>query len=70
MARAVDVSRMREQKMTPDLFDWQPPAGYPDAPGFKERTTSREAARKMEPRAGTLRGQVMTRSCGPRSRTA
>jgi predicted transcriptional regulator len=28
---------------------------YPDAPGFKEEGTSNEAARKIEPRAGTLR---------------
>ena len=28
---------------------------YPDAPGFKEHGTSHDAARRMEPRAGTLR---------------
>lgn len=40
-----------------DLFDL-PPTGYPHAPGFKEQTTSRDAARKISPRAPTLREQV------------
>jgi hypothetical protein len=40
-----------------DLFDWTPPPAqkYPEAPGFKERTTSKEAARKIKPRAPGLR---------------
>jgi hypothetical protein len=42
-----------------DLFDWNPPPGYPSEPGFKERSTSRDAARKMKPRAQTLRDQVL-----------
>lgn len=56
----------------PDLFDWTPPPGYPDSPGFKERTTSQEAARKMAPRAGTLRADVMTvyRTAWPAGLTA
>lgn len=40
-----------------DLFDWTPPK-YPNFPGSKESTTSRDAARKMAPRARTLRDQV------------
>lgn len=43
----------------PDLFDWKPAREYPETPGFKERTTSREAARKIAPRAQTLRDQVL-----------
>lgn len=43
----------------PDLFDWQPPATYPEAPGFKERGgTSEEAAAAIESHAHTLRGRV------------
>lgn len=45
--------------MNNDLFDWTPPVGYPAQPGFKERTTSREAARKIAPRAQSLRDQVL-----------
>lgn len=41
-----------------DLFDWTPPPKYPEAPGFKEPTTSRAAARKIAPRAHGLREQV------------
>lgn len=36
-----------------DLFS------YPDSPGFKERTTSREAAEAIKPRSGTLRSRVL-----------
>ncbi len=43
----------------PDLFDWTPPPGYPNAPGFKEPTTSRDAAEKVAPVARTLRDQVL-----------
>ena len=32
---------------------------YPSAPGFKEPTTSREAAVAMKPKAATLRAGVM-----------
>lgn len=42
----------------PDLFGTEP-SGYPNSPGYKERTTSREAARKMAPRAQTIRDQVL-----------
>lgn len=42
-----------------DLFDWTPPPGYPNAPGFKEPTTSRDAAEKIKPIAKTLRDQVL-----------
>ena len=41
-----------------DLFDWTPPSKYPESPGFKEGTTSKAAARKIAPRAQTLRDQV------------
>jgi hypothetical protein len=44
--------------VTSDLFNWTPAAKYPSAPGFKESTTSREAACKMAPRARTIRDQV------------
>lgn len=44
----------------PDLFEWTPPASYPESPGYKEATTSKEAAEKMKPRAGTLRDAVLT----------
>lgn len=40
--------------MQHDLF-----ATYPDRPGYRENTTSRDAARAMEPRAGTLRARVL-----------
>jgi hypothetical protein len=45
--------------MTPDLFDWTPPPEYPDAPGWREPTTSRDAAEKIKPVARTLRDQVL-----------
>lgn len=42
-----------------DLFDWADPVPtYPRSPGFKERTTSRDAARAIAPRAQTIRDQV------------
>jgi predicted transcriptional regulator len=37
-----------------DLF-----SGYPDAPGYKEGTTSRAAAEAIAPRAGTLRARAL-----------
>jgi hypothetical protein len=42
-----------------DLFDWTLPPKYPEAPGFKEPTTSKAAARRMRPRAQTIRDQVL-----------
>lgn len=58
--------------MTPDLFDWTPPPGYPDAPGFKEATTSRDAAEKIAPIARTLRDQALQilRTAWPAGMTA
>jgi hypothetical protein len=41
-----------------DLFDWTPSA-YPNSPGYREKTTSRDAARKMVPRAPTLRDDCL-----------
>ena len=37
--------------MPPTLFDVQPPAIYPEAPGWKEPTTSREAAEAVDAKA-------------------
>jgi hypothetical protein len=42
-----------------DLFDWKSPARYPDSPGFKESTTSKDAAHKVAGQAMTLREQVL-----------
>ncbi len=42
-----------------DLFDWTPPPGYPERAGFKEPTTSRDAAEKVNPTVRTLRDQVL-----------
>jgi len=44
-----------------DLFDNpvpEPPARYPDAPGWKENDTSREAAEAIAPRVGRLQALV------------
>lgn len=41
-----------------DLFDLPPAASYPTSPGFKEKTTSRDAAKRIAPRAQTIRDQV------------
>lgn len=35
------------------------PDKYPETPGFKEPTTSRDAAEKIKPRVYTLRDQVL-----------
>jgi hypothetical protein len=45
--------------MISDLFDWTPPPGYPQSPGWTEPTTSRDAAAKIAPRAKTIRDQVL-----------
>lgn len=45
------MSGMKDQ-----FFDDTP---YPESPGFKEPTTSREAARSMAPEARKLRGIVL-----------
>lgn len=42
-----------------DLFDYQPPARYPDAPGFKEGDTSRKAAESVAPTAPHIRAGVL-----------
>ena len=56
----------------PDLFDWKPPAGYPEAPGYKEHTTSKAAARKISGRAPSLRDEVLQtlKLAWPRGMTA
>lgn len=45
---------------------------YPRAPGFKQRTTSRDAARLMMPRAPVLRERILDeiRAAGPAGLTA
>lgn len=45
--------------MMSDLFDWKPKPGYPSQPGWKEPTTSRDAAEKIKPIAKTLRDQAL-----------
>lgn len=40
-----------------DLFSWQPP--YPATPGYKEPTTSKDAAKAIEPKARGLRGMCL-----------
>lgn len=45
--------------MSHDLFNWTPPPGYPEEPGFKEPTTSRDAAEKIKPVVKTLRDQAI-----------
>lgn len=42
-----------------DLFDYQPPRRYPDAPGAQARDTSVAAAKAMEPRQGTIQHAVL-----------
>lgn len=44
-----------------DLFDWRPPQKptYPDRPGYKQHTTSKDAADAMEPRAPGLRDRAL-----------
>lgn len=42
-----------------DLFNWTPAPGYPISPGWKEPTTSREAAVKVAPVAKTHRDQAL-----------
>jgi hypothetical protein len=44
-----------------DLFAYR--ASYPDAPGFKSRETSRQAAEDMTKRAGTLQALAMAAFC-------
>lgn len=42
-----------------DLFDWTQPAAYPDCPGWKEPTTSRDAAERVASEAKTLRDNAL-----------
>jgi hypothetical protein len=55
-----------------DLFDWTPPPGYPRAPGWKEETTSKEAAKAMGINAYRLREDILTlyRAAWPAGMTA
>lgn len=46
--------------MNDDLFEWKPPATYPQAPGFKEETTSKDAAKAMGITASQLRKDILT----------
>lgn len=43
----------------PTLFDWEPPLRYPHRPGWRDHSTSREAAMKMKSRAETLRDKAL-----------
>lgn len=40
-----------------DLFSYRP--AYPDAPGYRNRDTSRAAAHAMMPRQGTIQAEVL-----------
>lgn len=42
-----------------DLFDYDPPARYPEAPGFKEQDTSRKAADSVADTAPLLRQRCL-----------
>lgn len=55
-----------------DLFDWTPPPGYPNAPGWKERTTSRDAAKAMGITGCRMRDDLLTlyRALWPAGMTA
>lgn len=46
--------------MSDDLFAWKPPAEYPNAPGYKEDTTSKDAAKAMGISASRLRADLLT----------
>lgn len=50
------MSRTAEQ-LAPSLFDWKPP--YPAKPGYKEPTTSKDAAEAIEPRVAGLRAMAL-----------
>ncbi len=43
-----------------DLFEWTPPEGYPKAPGWKEETTSRDAAKAIGITACRMRADLLT----------
>jgi len=47
----------------PDLFGFRS-ATYPETPGYKEETTSRDAAEAIAPRAGTLRAMALEALAG------
>ena len=55
--------RAETRKTSENLFDWHdwPPSesSYPDSPGFKEFTTSRDAAIAIAAKAKTLRAKVL-----------
>lgn len=52
------ISVTRSQSST-DLFGHQPAPTYPDAPGWKENTTSRDAAVAIKADASNLRDRVL-----------
>jgi hypothetical protein len=51
----------------PDLFE--PGAQYPESPGFKRSGPSELAARKIAPRAGSLRARVLSHFVANHPRT-
>jgi DNA-binding transcriptional ArsR family regulator len=64
----------RRDFWTKDLFG-DPAKGYPDTPGWKEPSTSRDAAEIMEATAETIRGEALrtlkqSRKCRPIGLTA
>lgn len=58
--------------MVDDLFAWKPSATYPQAPGFKEETTSKDAAKAMGITASKMREDLLTiyRTAWPAGLTA
>lgn len=56
------MGSMKDDAFGGDLFSYRPPpvaAQYPHAPGFRDPSTSREAAVKMKSRAETLRDKAL-----------
>jgi len=55
-----------------DLFAWKPPAVYPETPGYKEETTSKDAAKAIGLNASRMREDLLTlyRAAWPEGMTA
>jgi hypothetical protein len=66
------MSRIADKFFGDRAPPWAGRAAYPDAPGFKERTTSREAAAAVESGASILRERVFNAiaAAGDRGMTA
>lgn len=63
---------MRTMATDDDLFERKPPATYPQTPGFKEPTTSKDAAKAMGITASKMREDLLTlyRTAWPAGLTA